>query len=97
MENEQPAVLVQLIVTKITQMIVDDEAAVCVDVDTMGTETVLRLHVAPNDVGMVIGKQGRTARALRIIIGAIGVAHGLRYSLDIGSRSATDQRTSIRS
>ena len=83
MANKQPVLLVHLIITKIAQAIVDDEEAVCVEVETAGTQTVLRLRVAPNDVGMVIGKQGRTARALRNIIGAIGVAQGVPYSLDI--------------
>jgi predicted RNA-binding protein YlqC (UPF0109 family) len=83
MTNEQPILLVHSIVTRIALAIVDNEAAVCVEVETAGTQTVLRLSVAPNDVGMVIGKQGRTARALRTIIGAIGVTQGVPYSLDI--------------
>jgi predicted RNA-binding protein YlqC (UPF0109 family) len=83
MTYEQSVVLVQSIVTKIAQAIVDDELAVRLDVDTAGVATTLRLHVAPNDVGMVVGKQGRTARSLRAIIGAISVTQGVQCSLDI--------------
>jgi predicted RNA-binding protein YlqC (UPF0109 family) len=35
--------------------------------------TILELKVAPEDLGKVIGKQGRTARAIRIILGAAGM------------------------
>ena len=83
MTNEQPVVLAHSIVLRIAQAIVDNEAAVYVEIETAGIATALRLHVAPNDVGMVIGKQGRTARALRNIIGAIGLTQGIPYSLDI--------------
>jgi len=46
----------------------------------------LRLTVHASDIGKMIGKQGRTARSLRTILGAIGMAHGTRYSLDIVER-----------
>lgn len=45
--------------------------------------TVLELRVAPNDLGKVIGRQGRTARALRNILSAAGARTGHRYILDI--------------
>ena len=35
--------------------------------------TILELKVAPEDLGKVIGKQGRTARAIRVILGAAGM------------------------
>jgi predicted RNA-binding protein YlqC (UPF0109 family) len=45
--------------------------------------TVLELEVAPEDLGKVIGKQGRTARAIRMILNAAGMKLKRRYSLDI--------------
>ena len=45
--------------------------------------TVLRLRVAPGDVGKVIGKQGRTARSVRTILGAVSMKLHHRYTLDI--------------
>ena len=44
--------------------------------------TVLELHVAPDDLGKVIGRQGRTARALRTVVGA-ATRSRRRYVLDI--------------
>jgi predicted RNA-binding protein YlqC (UPF0109 family) len=45
--------------------------------------TVLRLHVAPDDVGKVIGRKGRIARALRAIVRASGARHRERTQLEI--------------
>lgn len=44
---------------------------------------VLELHVAPGDLGKVIGRQGRTARALRTLLAAAGTKTRRRYVLDI--------------
>lgn len=45
--------------------------------------TTLELHVAPEDLGKVIGRQGRTARAMRTILSAAGAKSGQHYNLDI--------------
>jgi predicted RNA-binding protein YlqC (UPF0109 family) len=45
--------------------------------------TVLELRVADGDLGKVIGKQGRTARAIRTILGASGTKLKKRYVLEI--------------
>ena len=45
--------------------------------------TILELKVAPEDLGKVIGKQGRTARAIRIILGAAGMKLKRRFNLKI--------------
>ena len=42
--------------------------------------TILELRVNPADLGKVIGKQGRTARAIRIILAAAGMKQGRRWS-----------------
>ena len=44
---------------------------------------VIELTVAPNDLGKVIGRQGRTARALRALLNAAGVRQHRRYTLEI--------------
>lgn len=44
---------------------------------------VLELTVAPNEVGKVIGRQGRTARALRTLLSAAGLRAHKRYTLEI--------------
>ena len=45
--------------------------------------TVVELEVAPADLGKVIGRQGRTARAIRTLLSAAGQKTRRRYSLDI--------------
>jgi len=45
--------------------------------------TVLELRVAQSDLGKVIGKQGRTARAIRTILGAAGMKMHKRFVLEI--------------
>jgi len=45
--------------------------------------TVLELRVHPTDLGKVIGKQGRTARSMRVILGASGMKLKKRFTLEI--------------
>ena len=73
----------QTLMTEITRALVDDAAAVRVETIMEQESTVLRLHVAPSDIGKVIGKQGRTARSLRTILGAASMKLQRRFSLDI--------------
>jgi uncharacterized protein len=44
---------------------------------------VIELEVAESDVGKVIGRQGRTARAMRALLNAAGIRAHKRYSLEI--------------
>jgi uncharacterized protein len=73
----------QELVTEIAKALVDDPTAVIVEAVDREESTVLRLRVAPGDVGKVIGKQGRTARSMRTILGAVSMKHHHRYTLDI--------------
>jgi hypothetical protein len=70
------------LVTQIARALVDIPADVKVEEVEKEESTALRLHVAPTDVGKVIGKQGRTARSIRTILGAVSMKHHHRYSLD---------------
>jgi predicted RNA-binding protein YlqC (UPF0109 family) len=56
-----------------------------VDVQTVDEdgETVVELKVAESDMGKVIGKSGRTARAMRILLAAAGVKLHKRFTLEI--------------
>ena len=45
--------------------------------------TVIELRVAQTDLGKVIGKQGRTARAMRNLLGATGMKFNKRFTLEI--------------
>ena len=73
----------QDLIYEIAKALVDDTAAVQVEVLNDQDATVLRLHVGPGDIGKVIGKQGRTARSLRTILGAASMKLQHRFSLDI--------------
>ena len=84
MSPDQESILTtRLLFARIGRALVDDESMVRVEAHTVGDQTVLRLHVATRDVGKVVGKQGRTARSLRTILGAIGKCQRVQYSLDI--------------
>lgn len=71
------------LVREIAKALVDAPEAVEVETISRDENTVLRLRVAPQDVGKVIGKQGRTARSVRTILGAVSMKVHHRYTLDI--------------
>lgn len=81
--TQQAMVAVEDLVREIARALVDEPEAV--EVQSVGREenTVLKLRVAPQDVGKVIGKQGRTARSMRTILGAVSMKLHHRYTLDI--------------
>ena len=76
-------VAVDELVREIARALVDEPEAVDVQTVERDENTVLRLRVAPGDVGKVIGKQGRTARSVRTILGAVSMKLHHRYTLDI--------------
>ncbi|ADW70630.1 KH domain-containing protein [Granulicella tundricola] len=63
--------------------LVEDPQAVEVSAISGTFSTTLRVTVAAADLGKVIGKQGRTARSLRILIAAAGIRLQQRFELDI--------------
>ena len=82
---------VEMMVESIVIALVDNRPAVVIKAVTVGTLTELRLRVAPEDVGKVIGKGGRHARALRTLLAAASVAAGHRYSLNIARPGTPSQ------
>ena len=71
------------LIVRMIQAVVDSPEAVKVDATTESGLTVYRVRVARDEVGQVIGKQGRTARALRVLLMAISVKQGRRMEIDI--------------
>ena len=67
----------------LARRLVDEPDAVRVEEVEENDALVLRLHVAPDDVGKVIGRQGRIARALRTLVRAGGAQEGRRIVLEI--------------
>jgi predicted RNA-binding protein YlqC (UPF0109 family) len=76
------------LVELIAKALVDQPDKVVVSVLDGEQTTILELKVAPEDLGKVIGKQGRTARAVRIILGAAGMKLKRRYNLEIIEKDA---------
>jgi predicted RNA-binding protein YlqC (UPF0109 family) len=70
-------------VEEVARALVDNPDQVQVT-EVEGEQTmVLELRVAPDDLGKVIGKQGRTARAMRTLLAAAGMKHDKRAVLEI--------------
>jgi hypothetical protein len=67
----------------VVREIVDDPGSVEVTESHDDRGTLLSLHVAPDDMGKVIGRGGRTARALRAVIRAAGTRSGEHASVEI--------------
>jgi predicted RNA-binding protein YlqC (UPF0109 family) len=67
----------------LARRLVDDPDAVRVEREEREDALVLHLHVAPDDVGKVIGRQGRIVRALRAVVRAGGVRENRRVVLEI--------------
>jgi predicted RNA-binding protein YlqC (UPF0109 family) len=67
----------------IAKALVDDQEKVSVQVIEGPRTYVLELSVSKNDVGKIIGKQGRTAEALRTILNAAAAKTGKRCNLEI--------------
>jgi predicted RNA-binding protein YlqC (UPF0109 family) len=71
------------LVTEIARALVDIPDEVTVREVEGEQVTVLELRVAPSDLGKVIGKQGRTARSIRTLLGAAGMKLNRRFTLEI--------------
>ncbi len=71
------------LVTEIAKALVDLPEEVVVREIEGEQVTVLELRVAPSDLGKVIGKQGRTARSIRTLLGAAGMKLNRRFTLEI--------------
>jgi predicted RNA-binding protein YlqC (UPF0109 family) len=67
----------------LARQLVDEPDAVRVEEIDEGDDLVLRLHVAEGDVGKVIGRQGRIARALRTVVRAAAMREQRRVLVEI--------------
>ena len=71
------------VVEVIVRALVDNPDSVRVTESVRRGMTVLELTTAPGDMGKIIGRQGRTAAALRTLVAATAEKHGQRAQLDI--------------
>lgn len=75
----------QELLTAVAKGLVDDKDAVQVTMEAPNEEgvTVFHLHVAEGDMGRVIGKQGRIAKAIRVVMRAAAVREGAKVMVEI--------------
>lgn len=71
------------LVEVIAKALVDHPEEVTVEETVDGKNVVVKLHVAPSDMGKVIGKQGRIAKAIRLVVKAASTKDELRVDVDI--------------
>jgi predicted RNA-binding protein YlqC (UPF0109 family) len=82
-KTSEPTGDLRVLIEQIAKALVDDPAQVSVSQVEEGGDSVLELTVGPNDLGRVIGKQGRTARAMRNLLGAASIRFNKRFTLEI--------------
>jgi predicted RNA-binding protein YlqC (UPF0109 family) len=79
----EPAASPRAMIEYIAKAIVEAKGEVFIDEYEDGEETVIELEVAEGDLGRIIGRSGRLARALRNVLGAAGLKLNKRYVLEI--------------
>jgi predicted RNA-binding protein YlqC (UPF0109 family) len=75
--------LVKQLIEYCARQLVDHPDGVHVDQRESGDTLVLTLRVTPGDLGKVIGREGRTAQAMRTLLSAAASAKGIRATLEI--------------
>lgn len=71
------------VLTYIARSLADEPDSVVVETERRRGTVVLRVHLAPEDMGRVIGRRGRTAQAIRTLVSAAGAREGAQVSVDI--------------
>ncbi|MBQ3790034.1 MAG: KH domain-containing protein [Lachnospiraceae bacterium] len=72
------------LVEVIAKALVDDPSQVVVEEVRNGKDIEIKLHVAPDDMGKVIGKQGRIAKAIRSVVKAASTKDHTHVDVEIG-------------
>jgi predicted RNA-binding protein YlqC (UPF0109 family) len=73
----------QAVLQYLAEQIVDDRDAIRIDVEDGPAGVILRLRVAPDDMGKVIGKRGRVAQSIRTLVRAAAAREGIGVTVDI--------------
>ena len=71
------------LVESIAKALVSRHADVFVTEEVNGNEIVIKLSVAKEDMGKIIGKQGRIAKAIRTVVKAAAIKENKRVTVDI--------------
>jgi uncharacterized protein len=75
--------LVKALIEYITRSLVDDPMAVSVRQERSGNKILLQLHVAKEDMGRIIGKSGKVANAMRVLLRVAAAREGKQATLDV--------------
>jgi predicted RNA-binding protein YlqC (UPF0109 family) len=81
--NRLPGATPRAVLEYVARSMVDDPDAVMIDVEERRGAVTLRLHVAPGDMGKVIGRRGRVAQAIRAVVRAAGARDEVAVNVDI--------------
>jgi predicted RNA-binding protein YlqC (UPF0109 family) len=73
----------QAVLQYLAEQIVDDRDSIRIDVESGPGGVILRLRVAPDDMGKVIGKRGRVAQSIRTLVRAAAAREGIGVTVDI--------------
>ena len=81
--NADRAATATAVLEFIATSLAEDPEAVSIEVSERQGKVVLSLSVGSNDMGRIIGRRGRTAQAIRALVGAAGARDGVTTSVDI--------------
>ena len=70
-------------VEKIVKSLVDKPEEVSITEDSNGKNVTIKVQVAEGDMGKLIGREGRTVKAIRSLLYAASQKHGKRFMLDV--------------
>jgi uncharacterized protein len=80
--NEVTAPTANAVLDHIVRGLVDEPDAVRIDTEQRGRRTILEVHVAPGELGRVIGRRGRTAQSIRTVVRAAASRDGVDIDVD---------------
>lgn len=86
-DSGSPAESLRGLIAHLIENLVDDPSAVEIDVQQHGTVVQLIVHVPEEDLGKVIGRGGRIAKAMRTALMIAAARHHVRVSLDIEGKT----------
>lgn len=75
----------------LVRAMVRNEDAMAVDAKTNELGVLLTLNVAKEDMGIVIGRTGATANALRLLLKCVGIKEGARVSMKVAEPQGSDR------
>lgn len=80
--NTIPAATARDVCEYLVKAVVEEPDGVEVDVENRRGRTTIEVHVAPGDMGRVIGKRGRIAQSIRTVVRAAAVRDGAEVDVE---------------